>query len=269
MAFIQCNFYSKVLGMSSTMNVITPENRENSELIRKNKNENYPVLFLLHGLSDDHSSWQRKTSIERYVNKFGIAVVMPNVHRSFYTDMKAGNNYFEFISQELIETARKLFPLSRKQSETYTAGLSMGGYGAFKLALTRNDIFSAAASLSGVLNISILAEPQNFEQFEEKERLKEEFKWIFGDLKKIKNSNNDLFYLLKTLKNKNKQIPKLYQCCGRDDFLYQNNLEFKKFCLANKIKLEYNEEDNAAHEWEYWDKKILDVMRWLSFNKLY
>lgn len=266
MAFIQCNFYSNVLGMSSSMNVITPENRENNKFIKNHKGDKYPVIFLLHGLSDDHTVWQRKTSIERYVNKFGIAVVMPNVHRSFYTDMVAGNDYFKFISQELPKTARKLFPLSREREKTYTAGLSMGGYGAFKLALRKPEIFSAAASLSGVININILTDPQNFAEFEEKERLKQEIKWIFGDLKDIKNGENDLFYLLKNLKKEKKKIPKLYQCCGKDDFLYQNNLEFKNFCQQNNIKLEYHEEENAAHEWEYWDKKILDIIRWLTFD---
>lgn len=264
MAFIQCNFYSNVLGMSSTMNVITPENRENQTKAQiRTASYPYPVLYLLHGLSDDHTAWQRKTSIERYATKYGLAVVMPAVHRSFYTDMKFGNDYFTFISQELPEVVEKLFPISNKREGTFTAGLSMGGYGAFKLALSRPEKFAAAASISGVVNINIVNSPENFE---EKQKLKREFELIFGNLKNIKNTENDLFQLLAKLKNKKVEIPALYQCCGRDDFLYQNNLEFKAFCRENKIKLEYNEEENAAHEWDYWDRKILDVIRWLPIK---
>ncbi|MFW6273763.1 MAG: alpha/beta hydrolase [Halanaerobium sp.] len=258
MAFIQCNFFSDVLGMSSTMNVIIPENREKRIGIEsKADQDKYPVLYLLHGLSDDHTAWMRRTSIERYANKYGLAVVMPNVHRSFYTDMAAGNNYFTFISEELPEIAEKFFPLKTGRNNTFLAGLSMGGYGAFKIALNQPERFAAAASLSGALNIA-----ENAEQAEEKEELYPELKWVFGDLNRVENTNHDLFYLLKKLKGKKKKIPELYQCCGTEDFLYKDNLKFKNFCRKNKIKLKY-EEESAVHEWGYWDKKIQSVIRWL------
>jgi len=60
-----------------------------------------PVLYLLHGLSDDHSIWLRRTCIERYATAYGIAVVMPNGHRSYYSDMASGLKYFTYISEEL------------------------------------------------------------------------------------------------------------------------------------------------------------------------
>jgi len=258
MAFIQCDFFSDVLGMSSSMNVIIPENKENRIGIQTGSERNeYQVLYLLHGLSDDHTTWMRRTSIERYANKYGLAVIMPNVHRSFYTDMVYGNKYFTFISQELPQIAEKLFPLSTKRKDTFVAGLSMGGYGAFKLALNHPERFAAAASLSGALNIA-----ENAEKAGEQEELYREMKWIFGDLNNVKNTKHDLFYLLKRLIGKKKKIPALYQCCGTEDFLYKDNIKFKDFCSKNKIKLEY-EEESAVHEWDYWDKKIQSVLRWL------
>jgi S-formylglutathione hydrolase FrmB len=258
MAFIQCDFFSDVLGMSSSMNVIIPENRENRIGIKTRANQNkFPVLYLLHGLSDDHTVWMRRTSIERYANKFGLAVIMPNVHRSFYTDMVYGNDYFTFISKELPQIAEKIFPLSTERKNTFIAGLSMGGYGAFKLALNQPERFAAAASLSGALNLA-----ENAERADERDELYQEFKLIFGDLDKVKNTDNDLFYLLKKLKGEKKKIPKLYQCCGTEDFLYQDNLKFRVFCRKNKINLKY-EEESAVHEWGYWDKKIKAVLKWL------
>ena len=258
MAFIKCDFFSDVLAVSSSMNVIIPENREKQIGIKtKAARDKYPVLYLLHGLSDDHTAWMRRTSVERYANKYGLAVIMPNVNRSFYTDMKCGNDYFTFVSQELPQIAEKLFPLRTKREDTFVAGLSMGGYGAFKLALNHPQRFAAAASLSGALNLA-----ENVNNINIKAELYQELKCIFGNLNKVKNTNNDLFYLLKTLKKEKKQIPKLYQCCGTKDFLYQDNLKFKNFCSKNEISLTY-EEESAAHEWNYWDKKILDVIRWL------
>jgi len=260
MAFIQCDFFSDVLKMSSSMNVIIPEKKENRIGIKSRADQDkYPALYLLHGLSDDHTAWMRRTSIERYADKYGLAVIMPNVHRSFYTDMESGNDYFTFVSRELPQIAEKLFPLKTGRKNTFVAGLSMGGYGAFKLALNNPESFGAAASLSGALNLA-----ENAAMADQKEDLYQELKWIFGDLNKVEKTKNDLFYLLKKLKKENIKIPKLYQCCGSDDFLYQDNLKFKKFCRSNKIKLKY-EEEAAAHQWDYWDQKILDVIRWLPF----
>jgi len=83
MALIQCNFFSESLGFCTTMNVILPQPAR----------ERYRVLYLLHGMSDDHTIWCRRTSIERYVDPLGLAVVMPAVHRGYYTDMAAGYRY--------------------------------------------------------------------------------------------------------------------------------------------------------------------------------
>ena len=142
MALIQCDFYSEVLQLSTSMNVILPQPARSR----------YPVLYLLHGLSDDHTIWLRRTSIERFVDPLGLAVVMPAVHRSFYTDMAAGNRYWTFVGRELPALVRAFFPVSRRREDTFVAGLSMGGYGAFKLALSFPQRFAAAASLSGALD---------------------------------------------------------------------------------------------------------------------
>ena len=146
MALLTWNFHSQTLGISASANVVLPQSAVE-------KGKKLPVLYLLHGLSDDHTIWQRRTSIERYVEPLGLAVVMPAVNRSFYANMAHGPRYWDFISEELPRLARSFFPLSDKRSDTFVAGLSMGGYGAFKLALSHPDRFAAAASLSGTLDI--------------------------------------------------------------------------------------------------------------------
>jgi len=102
MALIDCKFYSETLELSTSMLVILPQptqtqiGMQNVATAGKHK-----TLYLLHGLSDDHSIWLRRTSIERYVAPLGLAVVMPAVHRSFYTDMAYGGAYETFVAQEL------------------------------------------------------------------------------------------------------------------------------------------------------------------------
>jgi putative tributyrin esterase len=261
MAFIDCHFFSETLGVSASMHVILPQpTTAQIGLESRVVKAKHPTLFLLHGLSDDHTIWMRRTSIERYAAAYGLAVVMPAVNRSFYTDMEAGYKYWTFISEELPTLARSFFPLSQEREDTFVAGLSMGGYGAFKLALTYPERFAAAASLSGAVDIAELA----------KQRDPVEFSHIFGDLERFAGSSNDLFQLAtemgrKTTQGEAGKSLKLYQCCGTEDFLYNANVKFRDHCLALKHDLTY-EEEQGTHEWGYWDRKIQTVLSWLPIR---
>ena len=115
--------------------------------------EDIPVVYLLHGLSDDHTMWCRRTSAERYADKYGIALIMPNADRSFYTDMKYGGKYYSYISDELVEYTRDLFHLSHKREKNFMCGLSMGGYGALKIAFKNPEKYEAVAAFSAVADI--------------------------------------------------------------------------------------------------------------------
>ena len=260
MALIHCDFFSESLGMSTSICVILPqETRAQIGMAGSKKREKYPTLYLLHGLSDDHTIWQRRTSIERYVSEMGIAVVMPNASTSFYTDMKYGGNYYTYISKELPEICRSFFPLSDKREDNFVAGLSMGGYGAFKIALSNPNTFCAAASLSGAVDMASHAE--NILD-ENRERL---FTSIYGELDKVRNSENDLFYLVNNLNNNGQPKPMLYQCCGTEDFLYEDNTRFKK--IMDKKKFDYTYEEWAGnHTWEFWDDEIKKVLTWLPLK---
>lgn len=212
-------------------------------------------MYLLHGLSDDHTIWQRRTAIERYADAFNLAVVMPAVDRSFYTDMATGQRYGAFIAEELPRLARGFFPLSAARAENYIAGLSMGGYGAFKLALTYPDRYAAAASLSGALDIVRLARARTAEGGEE-------YRHIFGDLNRLADGPHDLFHLAAQIQGNASAIPRLYQWCGTDDYLYADNLKFKTHAQALGLPLTYAD-GPGGHEWACWDRQIQGVLDWL------
>ena len=248
MALIQCDFYSETLQLSTSMNVILPQPAR----------ARYPVLYLLHGLSDDHTTWLRRTSIERYAEPLGLAVVMPAVHRSFYTDMACGNRYWTFVSQELPALARGFFPISRQREDTFVAGLSMGGYGAFKLALSFPQRFAAAASLSGALD-----QVGGMEYADA--AFLDELVNIYGDLGKLAGSPNDVMHLARQLARPARPKPRLYQCCGTEDFLYHQNLRFRDQARALGLDLTY-EEGPGEHEWGYWDRMIQRVLAWLPLK---
>ncbi|MBC8080578.1 MAG: esterase family protein [Gorillibacterium sp.] len=257
MAFIQCDFFSDTLGLSTSMYVILPQKSVGQiGMESSGGKELYPTLYLLHGLSDDHTIWLRRTSIERYVASLGIAVVMPAVNRSFYADMEHGLNYWSFVSEELPAIAQSFFPLSTAREDNFVAGLSMGGYGAFKLALSKPDRYAAAASLSGALDV---------DSFSTRHGEGNEFQSIFGTEDKLNSESNNLFLLADKVAASSGPKPLLYQCCGTEDFLYDDNQRFLEHAKQLKLDLIY-EEEPGEHEWGYWDRKIQRVLEWLPLQ---
>jgi len=251
----EVNFFSEVLTLRSTIYVLLPQ-----RTIAETKNKRTPkyrTLYLLHGHSDDHTAWMRWSSIEKYVEGLNLAVVMPAVNLSFYTDMAHGGKYWQFISEEVPAVARDMFSLSSKREDNFVAGLSMGGYGAFKLALTHPDRYAAAASLSGAVDIrdEVVANERHGEAWLDGMRN------IFGDLSKVPGSKHDLFVLAKKVA-KAPVKPRLYQCCGTEDFLYAGNVRFRD--AVRKLPLDLTYEDGPGeHVWMYWDKMIHNVLAWM------
>jgi S-formylglutathione hydrolase FrmB len=264
MALIRCNFFSEALGLNTSITVILPqETKRQIGMKVRTSRKKHPVLFLLHGLSDDSTIWLRRTSIERYVAPLGLAVVMPEAGRSFYTDMIHGLRYWTYISEELPGIARSFFPLSDRREDNFAAGLSMGGYGAFKLALSQPERFAAAASLSGALD---MAESARHAAGDPKQaEWDRELRNIFGGPSKLKGGDNDLFHLAARLKRSGKPRPFLYQVCGTEDFLYEDNIRFRNFAQKLKLNLKYDEEP-GEHEWGFWDKHIRNVLNWLPIR---
>ncbi len=256
----EVNFRSETLGLHMAMSVLLPQRP--LEEARRGPRPTYRTLYLLHGYSDDHTAWQRWTSIERYAAAYNLAVVMPAVHLSFYTDMAHGGKYWQFISEEVPALARDLFPLSARREDNFVAGLSMGGYGAFKMALAHPERFAAAASLSGALDIRYIVSEEGEHR---DEAWLASMRNIFGPtLKDVADSENDLRTLARRA-GAAAQKPRLFQCCGTEDFLYQNNLAFRDFLRTLPLDLTY-EEGPGEHEWGYWDAQIQRVLNWLNLG---
>ena len=257
MALLHTDFFSNTLGMCVQMDVILPQ-RTTGQIGMEGAQHagKYPTLYLLHGLSDDHTIWQRRTSIERYVSDLGIAVVMPCTHRAWYTDTADGMKYWTYISEELPAICRDFFPnMSTRREDTWAAGLSMGGYGALKLGLRAGDTFSKVASLSGALDIYALG----------KDRIGQPLQYwesVFGKVNTIPNSFNDLFAAAEELKASGKSLPKAYIWCGTEDFTYAANVAMRDHLQKLGYDLTY-EESPGDHQWKYWDEKIQRVLSWM------
>ncbi|MBQ4518957.1 MAG: esterase family protein [Clostridia bacterium] len=251
MAFFEMHIYSESLGVQTTVNVIVPQQSNSGEIgvATAVEKKQYPCLYLLHGLSDDHSIWLRRTSIERYAQKYGICVVMPFGGRSFYTDMKYGEKYYTYIAEELPRLMQEFFPVSGKREDNYIAGLSMGGYGALKIALRNCEKFCAAAGISSVADIE-----------KGKERFRNALIPAFGEELVIPKEEN--LFTLAEEKNSHPQKPRIFMGVGTDDFLYEDNCRLRD--AFQKLDYDYTyRESDGIHSWEFWDEYIQYVLEWM------
>jgi S-formylglutathione hydrolase FrmB len=242
MALIRLDHVPETVQLNLPLYVILPDPGKMGRLaVRKRK-----VLYLLHGLSDDGSAWQRYTSIETLAAAYGLVVVMPSVGRGFYADQPNGQRYFTYLTEELPHYLADVFGLQPRREDTLIAGNSMGGYGAFKAAFAYPERFAAAASFSGVLSLEFI-------RLMADDPRRDEFAHLFGDLEKLFGGPGDpaVWYA----QADPARLPRLYMSCGRQEDLYPINLMVHAALQKLHIPVDYYEED-ARHEWFFWDKEI-------------
>lgn len=258
MALIHTYFGSDTLGMCVNCDVIIPQRSAKTAV----EGERFKTLWLLHGMSDDNTIWQRRTSIERYAVKYGLAVVMPAACLSRYSDQAHGENYYSYISDELVKTMRRYFPLSDRREDNYIAGLSMGGEGAMKIGLANPDTYSAICCLSaGAKNRLPGQKPMTA-------AAKHLDETIMGD-RVFKGSPEDTYGSALRLLSEGKPLPRIYHSCGASDFLLETAHYTRDFFIGIKGNpFDYVfEEDPGAHTWEYWDEHIQRFLCYLGLEE--
>ena len=255
--FLEMNFKSSELKRQTQVYILIPDMKKEDDLPLK-------TMWLLHGRSDNHTSWMRNTSIERYAQKHRLAVIMPNADRNWYTDTVCGTNYFSFITKELPELCFRTFSqMSPKREDNIVAGLSMGGYGAMKAAFTCPEQYGSCISLSGGLDITADLPKLGF-SFDINE-----FRGIFGfnlnSPVELKGSKHDLYALTAKAKGEGKQLPKLYMWCGTEDGLFPVNRSFDQHLIELGISHKF-ESSEGNHSWKWWDLHIQNALEWVLKN---
>jgi putative tributyrin esterase len=261
-AFLDFHFFSEALGLTCSAHLLLPQpTTQQIGMAGGKARDKYPTLYLLHGLSDDHTIWTRRTSIERYAAAKNLAVVMPAVGRSFYQDTPGMGKYWTFVSEELPALCQSYFPLSPTREDTFAAGLSMGGYGALRLGLARPEKFAAVASLSGALDLKRRLR----EAGKAGSRIsREEWIGIFGPGLQAP-VEADLWLLAQKLASAAGPKPALYLACGIEDPLLVDTRTFHRHLKAANLPVTYHESP-GDHEWGYWDAQIQRVLEWLPLR---
>jgi putative tributyrin esterase len=238
MSFCQLHWSSAILGKQTTTWVLLPDKGTSP----------FATFYLLHGLSDDQTAWMRHTRINDYVANLPLIVVMPDAGRGFYTDQAAGPRWATHLAEELPAVIERNFPAKTNRAGRCIGGLSMGGYGAMRLALGYPQKYVSANSHSGALlgpnlDRGILSV--------------DEFQQIVGE--RYKGSKHDLAELARRA-SAGGELPKLRIDCGSEDFLLEDNRAFHRSLVEMKVAHEY-EEFPGNHNWDYWEIHVQEALR--------
>ncbi len=213
----------------------------------------FPVLYLLHGLYGDYLNWDTRTNLERNAERYELIVVMPDAGDSWYTNSSTDpkDKFEDYIAKDLIAEIDGKFRTLRDRHSRAIAGLSMGGYGALKIALRYRGDFAFAGSLSGALNA-----PQDLG--DKRPEFRDQLLKVFGSPGSAVRPDNNVFLLLQSAGVKD--LPYFYLACGSADDFLQINRDFAAQLSSRRAPYEYHE-TVGGHGWDYWDRSEQDLLQ--------
>ncbi len=212
----------------------------------------YPVLYLLHGVFGASENWETLTNLSKYASSTELIIVMPDAGNSWYVNSSTNHKHrFEdLVIHDLIQEVEGRWRTLRSSHRRAIAGLSMGGYGAFKFAIKYPDTFAIAASISGAFN-----GPQDLDS--RRDDLRDDLLAAFGPQGSKNRTANDLFELFP--KANPGSLPYFYLDCGNGDEFCEVNRRFAALLCSHNARYEYHEFP-GAHSWQYWDRRIAAVL---------
>jgi S-formylglutathione hydrolase FrmB len=238
------NTYSASMKKAIKAVVITPDNYANIQAL--------PVVYLLHGYSGNYSDWVTKAKgIEKLVDQYQIIIVCPDGNNSWYWDspVDASYQYETYVSTELVTWIDSKYKTIKDRKGRGITGLSMGGHGALYLALKHQDVFGAAGSMSG--GVDIRPFPNNWEMALRLGRYSDRPEnWE-------KNTVINMLHLLRP-----NSIALLIDC-GTEDFFYKVNENLHQQLLYRNIPHDYITRP-GAHNWNYWTNAIQYQLLFMS-----
>lgn len=242
------SFHSSALGRQMKYRVLVPQGYDSS--LRR-----YPVLYLLHGLTGDYKDWTTRTNLAEHSRMLQLIIVMPDGENSWYTNAADGSARFEdYVVTELpADVAQKYRTINSRYGRAI-AGLSMGGFGALKLALKRPAQFAVAGSFSGAFGATREGELEGVVGPAEGDRLGR----VFGPADSATRKENDVFALAAALRAAS--APYIYIDCGTSDRLIASNRQVIEALGKSGAAYEYHEVA-GSHSWDYWDRRVREFLQ--------
>lgn len=257
MAKFTCNFISYVLKRTVDITVVIPsvtlpesfgDGTEKNTYPQHTKSHKYPVLYLLHGLGNNHATWTGYTNVELYAEERNIAVVMISAENKAYMNQENGDNFYDFMDSEIPDFVCGMFPISDQPKDTYIAGLSMGGLGTFIHGLSKPEKYAAM----GIFSCPIFLPPVTFS----------------GE-KKEWNPEYNPEILAGKLEESGKKGIKILMACGEEDPLYRACLQSKQVLKDQGQDVTWISAAGYIHEWRFWDKMVEEFLDWIPRTDFY
>lgn len=255
---------SNILGKEVRYSVYLPADYESSD-------RTYPVVYLLHGYTDDNTGWLQFGEINRYADKAiadgtipPMIIVMPNADSSWYINSyDSKERYEDFFVKEFMPSVEKTYRIKAEKKYRGIAGLSMGGYGTLIYALKYPELFAAAAPLSAAVidDDAIVSSPES--------NWARTFGQLYGRDLKGKDRLNKSWYdnsILKMVETKSADDLKKVRYwidCGDDDFLTKGNCLLHIALTEKRVPHEFRVRD-GAHNWTYWRTGITDALKFIG-----
>ena len=270
MSLLHYNFPSKYLRGNTDVNIILPDLPQGAvPEAFYGSGEKYPVLWLLHGGTEDYSVWVRKSNIELYATENRLIVVMPSVMNSSYSDWAHfGGGYLahEYIVRELMPLVYGWFPASPKREDNFMAGSSMGGNGAWKFAVNYPEKFAACAMFSAAVpdfRARYEADVKSGQSSHISDLVN-----MYGGLEALLASKENTMGVAEALVRRGGagQLPRLLASVGEDDHVLRGVVGAVEYFRSLGIAVELRTVPGYGHEWRFWERSIQEALAFFGFR---
>lgn len=259
MAILHTNFLSQALGRQVTFTAIIPTYSVEDAFKQRDDvyaPKKFKTLWLLHGFSGDENDYLYYTNVALYAQKHQIAVIMPPACNQGYSDDPDGSKHFSFITKEMLEVARFLFPLSEKREDNFIGGLSMGALGAMKISLAYPHYFSKVLLMSGCA-MEVSGQSHSVKWFGPHAHAYGGR--IMGNELRYKGTLEDAYYMMKQNKENNQLLPEFFMTIGSLDYLLERCRYAKEKFESLDYPLRYEEIEGYGHNWDFWELKLKEA----------
>ena len=265
MAFISQTLRSQVLGQEMHLDLYLP----NDYADKVNMTKPQAVLYFLHGFGRSEKYIKELTAISRYARDNQLAVVFVDAPQGWYSDMYCGFKYFTYITEELPALLENIYGLKFPREKTFLSGLSMGGYGTWKIGLARPDLYGAIAPLSAPSDYATVIEMIRRVEDGSTVMGYHSFFNAFGPELQLDDMDIPMKALEKVSKLPADQQPRIRVMCGKQDEvlnIYKQNVKLDKFAQTLPLADYKFWRWDGAHEESFWDRAILHAIAFFLEN---
>ena len=277
MALVSVDYFSAALMRTTTLQIVLPFDTTGDAFAadRAGRDEPKPgdafpyppvrapfrTLFLLHGITGNHTDWISRSNICELAERHSLAVIMPSGYNAFYLDQPDSHNYYgRFVGEELVTAARRVLPLSTRREDTFIGGISMGAFGALRNGLRYCETFGGIVALSSAMVAGGLEQVLAEEPFFLSRPFLES---TFGSLGQVRGGDKDPVRLAADLVYCDQPRPRVYLACGSSDPLAPANRQLAQQLRDTGLDVSYREEA-GGHDWAFWNDALPAALDWLG-----